>query len=62
MIGIQLTMPGAAIVNRCLEKGLRINCTQDTVLRFMPSMTVSKDEIDRAIAILDDVLAEGEQV
>ena len=61
MIGIQLTMPGTAIVNRCLEKGLRINCTQDTVLRFMPSMTVSTDEIDRAIAILDDVLAEGEQ-
>ena len=60
MIGIQLTMSGTAIVNQCLEKGLRINCTQDTVLRFMPSMTVTKDEIDRAIAILDDVLAEGE--
>jgi len=61
MIGIQLTMPGAAIVSKCLEKGMRINCTQDTVLRFMPSMTISTDEIDRAIAILDEVFAEGEQ-
>ncbi|MBL7214593.1 MAG: aspartate aminotransferase family protein [Phycisphaerae bacterium] len=61
MLGIQLTMPGGSIVSRCLEKGLRINCTQDTVLRFMPSMTVSKDEIDRAITILDEVLGEGEQ-
>jgi acetylornithine/N-succinyldiaminopimelate aminotransferase len=60
MLGIQLTMPGGSIVSRCLEKGLRINCTQDTVLRFMPSMTVSQDEIDRAIAILDDVFGEGE--
>jgi acetylornithine/N-succinyldiaminopimelate aminotransferase len=61
MIGMQLTMPGGAIVSRCLEKGLRINCTQDTVLRFMPSMTVSQQEIDRAVAILDEVLGEGEQ-
>jgi acetylornithine/N-succinyldiaminopimelate aminotransferase len=61
MLGIQLTTPGGGIVNRCLEKGLRINCTQDTVLRFMPSMTVTQDEIDRAVAILDAVLAEGEQ-
>ncbi len=61
MIGMQLTMPGGAIVSRCLEKGLRINCTQDTVLRFMPSMTVNQQEIDRAVAILDAVLGEGEQ-
>ncbi len=60
MIGIQLTMPGAAIVSRCLEKGLRVNCTQETVLRFMPSMTVTSEEVDRAVAILDEVLAQGE--
>ncbi|HOK67536.1 MAG TPA: aspartate aminotransferase family protein [Anaerohalosphaeraceae bacterium] len=58
MIGIQLNSPGAGIVSRCLEKGLRINCTQDTVLRFMPSMTITAEELDRAIAILDEVLAE----
>ena len=61
MIGIQLTMPGAKIVSRCLEKGLRVNCTQDSVLRFMPSMIVTTDEIDKALAILDEVLGEGEQ-
>jgi len=58
MIGIQLNVPGAGIVSRCLEKGLRINCTQETVLRFMPSMTITAEELDRAIAILDEVLAE----
>ncbi|MHC4552476.1 MAG: acetylornithine/succinylornithine family transaminase [Planctomycetota bacterium] len=61
MIGIQLTMPGAAIVSKCLEKGLRVNCTQETVLRFMPSMTVTTEEIDAAIAILDEVLGQGEE-
>ena len=61
MIGIQLNVEGGAIVSRCLEKGLRINCTQGTVLRFMPSMTVSQDELDQAIDILEQVLGEGEE-
>jgi acetylornithine/N-succinyldiaminopimelate aminotransferase len=56
MIGIQLKSPGAQIVDKCLEKGLRINCTHDTVLRFMPPMIVKKEQIDTAIEILDSVL------
>jgi acetylornithine/N-succinyldiaminopimelate aminotransferase len=57
MIGVQLSSPGAAIVNKCLENGLRINCTQGTVLRFMPPMIATKNQIDQAIEILDDVLS-----
>ena len=56
MIGIQLTGPGGDIVSKCLDKALRINCTQDTVLRFMPPMGVTAEEIDKAVNILDDVL------
>jgi len=58
MIGIQLTETGTEIVDKCLENGLRINCTNDNVLRFMPSMTVTGDQIDQAIRILDGVLSE----
>jgi len=61
MIGIQLNGPGAKIVARCLEKGLRINCTHDTVIRFMPPMIVTKEQIDTAIEILDSVLTENPQ-
>jgi acetylornithine/N-succinyldiaminopimelate aminotransferase len=59
MIGIQLKGPGDEIVNKCLEKGLRINCTNDTVLRFMPPMIVTKEQIDEAINILDSALGES---
>ena len=59
MIGIQLTGPGQEIVNKCLEKGLRINCTQGTVLRLMLPMIVTSEQIDQAIEILDSVLSEG---
>jgi len=59
MIGVQLKGPGNDIVNKCLEKGLRINCTNETVLRFMPPLIVNKSQIDQAIDILDTVLSEG---
>jgi acetylornithine/succinyldiaminopimelate/putrescine aminotransferase len=57
MIGIQLKSPGAEIVNKCLDAGLRINCTQETVLRFMPPMNVTAGQIDDAAKILDNVLS-----
>jgi acetylornithine/N-succinyldiaminopimelate aminotransferase len=59
MIGIQLLRPGAGIVSKCLDRGLRINCTHDTVIRFMPPMVVTKDQIDEAVGIFDSVLSEG---
>ena len=61
MIGVQLTVPGAKIVEACLEKGLRINCTHDTVIRFMLPMIVTKEQIDKAIEIFDGVLAESKE-
>jgi len=59
MIGIQLAGPGKRIVEKCLEKGLRINCTNNTVLRFMPAMIATKSHIDQAMDILDSALSES---
>ena len=59
MIGVQLTKSGASIVSKCLEKGLRINCTHDTVIRFMPPMIAIQEHIDKAIEILESVLSEN---
>src|SRR4030042_1775430 len=60
MIGIQLTGPGNKIVDKCMANGLRINCTTGTVIRFMPPMIATKEQIDQAIEILDDVLSEND--
>ncbi|KPK44497.1 MAG: acetylornithine aminotransferase [Phycisphaerae bacterium SG8_4] len=60
MIGVQLNSSGSGIVDRCLENGLRINCTQGTVLRFMPAMIATESQIDQAVEILDSVLSESE--
>jgi acetylornithine/succinyldiaminopimelate/putrescine aminotransferase len=57
IVGVELSIKGDDIYKACLKDGLLINCTQDTVLRIMPPMTVTKGEIDKAISILDTVLA-----
>lgn len=55
MIGMELTIPGREIVEACLEKGLLINCTCERVLRFLPPLTVSEEEIERMVGILEGV-------
>jgi len=59
MAGVELNKEGKAIVRACMDKGLLINCTHDTVLRIMPALTVTKGEINRAIKILENVLKQG---
>ncbi len=60
MIAIELTLPGAGIVSAALERGLRINCTQETVLRLLPAMTISTQEVDEAFDILASAIQEAE--
>jgi acetylornithine aminotransferase len=60
MIGMVLTIPGADIVKQGHARGVLLNVTHDTVLRFVPPLVVTKQEIDRMIAILDGIFAEIE--
>src|SRR3989344_424797 len=56
MAGLELVHEGKNVYNACLKRGLLINCTQGNVLRIMPPLVVSKQQIDRAISILDEAL------
>ena len=56
MAGLELNTEGKQIVEKCIEKGLLINCTHDKVLRLMPALNTAKKETDKAISILEDVL------
>lgn len=59
MIGAKLTKPGRDIVNRCMEAGALINCTNVDVLRFVPPLNITVKHVDEMLAILDKVLAEA---
>ena len=62
MAGVELEIDGKAVTERCLDKKLLINCTQNHVLRLMPPLVVKEKEIDRAAQILDEALTfVGEQ-
>lgn len=56
MAGVELNTQAKKVVEGCIEKGLLINCTHETVLRLMPALNIAKREIDKAIGILDSVL------
>jgi predicted acetylornithine/succinylornithine family transaminase len=47
-----------AVANAALERGLVVNAVTPTALRLAPPLTVSDAEIDRAVAILGDVLVQ----
>lgn len=56
MIGVELNKPASGIVGKCIEAGLLLNCTHDTVIRIMPQLTVKKEHIDEGFSILKQVL------
>lgn len=58
LLGLELGLEGKEIVNGCQEKGLLINCVNNNVLRFIPPLTVTRGDVDRALAILEQVMVE----
>jgi acetylornithine/N-succinyldiaminopimelate aminotransferase len=61
ILGAQLDKPkksGVEIVNECMKRGVIINCTVGTVLRFIPPLIITTAQVDEVINILDEVLGE----
>ncbi len=58
IVGLELTVPGAKFVSKCLERGAIINCTHDCVLRFVPPLIAGRSEVDEIIGILEGVFKE----
>jgi acetylornithine/succinyldiaminopimelate/putrescine aminotransferase len=58
MIGIELSVEGAPVVQKCLERGLLINCTHGTVLRLLPAMNLTEELAHEGCDVLTTVLTE----
>ena len=57
MIGVKMDLEDATFLAEGLvKKGLLVNCTQGNVLRIMPPITVTREEVDEAIEKLSEVL------
>ena len=56
MIGVQLRVPGAFMVENCMKRGLLINCTQGNVIRLLPAVTTPLELVDEALDIIEEEL------
>ena len=59
MIGIQLTIDKAAeIKNKCFDKGYLIGSVGNNILRLLPPLIVTKEDIDGLVNVLDNIFRE----
>lgn len=56
MIGIKTKKTAAEIAKQCIEKGLLV-LTAHSKVRLLPPLTISKEEIDFALKILNEVIS-----
>ena len=56
LLGMKVNINGDEIVKKTMEQGFLINCIQGNILRFIPPLIISKEEIDRLVVCLDQIL------
>lgn len=57
MLAAELAVLGKSVVRQALEAGFLMNCTQETVLRFLPPLIIERRHVDDLIAALRPILA-----
>ncbi|OGP68431.1 MAG: ornithine--oxo-acid transaminase [Deltaproteobacteria bacterium RBG_16_44_11] len=56
MLAAVLSIEAGDIVNKCLQKGLLINSTGGKILRFVPPLIITNQDVNSAIHILDEAM------
>jgi len=56
MIGIELSVDATDVVQQCMDKGLLVNCTQGKIVRLLPALTLTDEELAEGCDILISVL------
>jgi acetylornithine aminotransferase len=49
MLGIELDRPCGVLVQRCLDAGLVLNVTADTVIRLLPPLIFTREHVDHLV-------------
>ncbi|MEW9124131.1 MAG: aspartate aminotransferase family protein [Thermotaleaceae bacterium] len=58
MLGLGLNVAGKVLVEKCLEKGLLLVGAGEKVVRILPPLNVTKEEINEALGIIEEALSE----
>lgn len=58
MLGMEVAGEGKPILESCLANNVIVNCTAGNVIRIVPPLIISREEIDIVVAALDKALAD----
>jgi acetylornithine/N-succinyldiaminopimelate aminotransferase len=53
MIGVEIKYPCSKLVDFARERGVLVNCTSDSVLRLVPPLVITKEQIDKVVDVLE---------
>lgn len=56
MVGVEVNYECGELVEKAQEKGLLINVANGTVIRFVPPLIITKEELDKVVEIIDEIL------
>jgi len=59
ILGMELEIDGAIFVREMMKRGILINCTMGNILRFLPPLIVTEQEVDQVLKALEDVFFQG---
>ena len=60
MQGLEFNVPVGPYLNKALEKGLIIISAGTNIIRFVPPLVITKENVDEMIHILDECIQEAE--
>jgi len=55
MVGMELSIKCEDIVTKARESGVLLNCTSESVLRFVPPLTITEKQIDTVVSVLNEI-------
>jgi acetylornithine/N-succinyldiaminopimelate aminotransferase len=55
MVGMELSIKCEDIVSRARERGVLLNCTSDSVLRFVPPLIITREQLDAVVGVIDEI-------
>jgi acetylornithine/succinyldiaminopimelate/putrescine aminotransferase len=58
LVGVELNIETAPVIGACAERGVLVVNAGPNVLRFVPPLIISEEEIARAVQTVGSVLAE----
>lgn len=56
MVGVELNYECGDLVAEAQEKGVLINVANGTVIRFVPPLIITKEELDQVVRVIDEIL------